>query len=291
MDHPDPTSLPSETRTIRGRPLHLLDSGLAPDAPEDDHRPVVVALHGLPTSSLEWVRTAELLAEDHRVIVPDLPGYGRSAPADDQHLRTLAGHVTDLLDEVLTERTRVHLAVHDIGGPIGLDWAIRHPDQLASLTILNTTTFLTRFVPPPPAALTVLLGADVTARFRDERAFLALMRWMLKRPTAKPAAEAHWQVYADDPRQWRALAETFEQYRHVRGYLRELNDGLATITCPVEILWGRRDPFCVPSSAVEYVRRLPAARLHVLDDVGHFVPQEAPEEVADRIRAAAARGR
>ncbi len=98
----------------------------------------VVLLHGWPTSSYLWRNIIPSLAKTRRVIAPDLIGYGRSdKPLDiiysiDNQSKILG----EFLDRLGLQKTA--LVVHDFGGPIGLLWAVRNPEKLERLAILNT---------------------------------------------------------------------------------------------------------------------------------------------------------
>ncbi len=100
---------------VEGLRLHYLEAG------EGDP---VLLLHGWPTSSFLWRNLIPILAEGNRVIAPDLPGFGRSdKPLDASYS---FGFYNRVLDGFLSAVgvSRLHgLAVHDIGGPIGLHWA------------------------------------------------------------------------------------------------------------------------------------------------------------------------
>ncbi|HEV7770260.1 MAG TPA: alpha/beta fold hydrolase [Solirubrobacterales bacterium] len=101
----------------------------------------VLLLHGWPTSSYLWRNVMPSIAGANRVVAIDLPGFGASAkPLDaaygfDFHAGVLDGFLAALEVEQLA------LAVHDLGGPIGLDWARRNPDRVTGLALLNTLVY------------------------------------------------------------------------------------------------------------------------------------------------------
>ena len=123
-------------------------------APATSARPTVVAVHGIPESSLAWRDVAAAVGDSARMVIPDLPGFGRSdKPADYDYSLARQSRLLEALLERVVPEAPIHLAVHDIGGPVGLMWAIRNPDRLASLLILNTTLFLELFRPPRVALI------------------------------------------------------------------------------------------------------------------------------------------
>lgn len=96
-------------------------------------------LHGIPDSGNVWKEVTRVVSSSYRCVVPDLPGFGQSAvPAGFQV--TLDG-MAEFIDGFLLAvgiSEPVNLVVHDIGGPFGLAWAVRHPGKVKSITIMNT---------------------------------------------------------------------------------------------------------------------------------------------------------
>src|SRR5205823_3246531 len=104
----------------------------------------VVMLHGNPTWSFYYRNLVLSLRDSYRTIVPDHIGCGLSDKPDDSRYRyTLESRVTDLeaLLEHLGVTCDITLVVHDWGGMIGLAYAVRHPERIRRLVILNTGAF------------------------------------------------------------------------------------------------------------------------------------------------------
>lgn len=118
-----------------GHQLHVIDEGQG--------RPVVM-LHGNPSWAFYYRNLLESLSANHRVIVPDHIGMGRSdKPTDAQYEYTLNRRVADLeatLDQ-LGVTNDITLVVHDWGGMIGSTFATRHPERIARMVVLNTAGF------------------------------------------------------------------------------------------------------------------------------------------------------
>jgi pimeloyl-ACP methyl ester carboxylesterase len=108
---------------------HYLDEGTG--------RPVVL-LHGQPTWGYIWRRFVGPLATTHRVIVPDHMGFGKSeTPADRVYtLRTHVENLTALIDSL--DLRDITLVMQDWGGPIGIGYAVRHPERIHSFVLMNT---------------------------------------------------------------------------------------------------------------------------------------------------------
>lgn len=115
---------------VQGAKINFSDSGKGTPT---------LFLHGIPDSGTVWKDVTRVVSFSNRCVVPDLPGFGQSAvPAGFQI--TLNG-MAEFIDAFLAAvgiSEPVNLVVHDIGGPFGLAWAVRHPEKVKSITIMNT---------------------------------------------------------------------------------------------------------------------------------------------------------
>jgi cis-3-alkyl-4-acyloxetan-2-one decarboxylase len=217
------------------------------------------------------------------MVIPDLPGFGRSdKPAKYDYSLARQSLLLEKLLERVVPTAPIHLAVHDIGGPVGLMWAIRNPDRLASLLILNTTLFHELFRPPVLALISMvpIVGPRAAAATMSRESDF---KRMFLRPCARPIDPATLDELYDPYRQadsCRAAALTWAAYPRGVGALVRARRALPQITAPTTVLFGARDPYCTPASARAFASRIPGVRLRLLDDVGHFSPTEAPIEVA-----------
>ena len=123
---------------------HYLDlDGLRYHYLDEGESEVVVAVHGNPTWSFYYRDLVMDLRNDFRVVVPDHMGCGLSdKPSDDDYDYRLSRRVDDfarLMDDL--DLTGINLVVHDWGGMIGLGWAVRNPERIKRLVILNTAAF------------------------------------------------------------------------------------------------------------------------------------------------------
>ena len=118
--------------SVRGVRSPVLTAG-PPDGAE-----AVVFVHGNPGPADDWRELLTRAGELGRAIAPDMPGYGRAGKPKDfsYSVDGYAGHLAALLDQLGI--TRAHIVAHDFGGPWALAWAARHPDALASATLINT---------------------------------------------------------------------------------------------------------------------------------------------------------
>ncbi|WP_435077209.1 alpha/beta fold hydrolase [Halococcus sp. AFM35] len=138
MNHNDWAAGQEETTvTVDGHELSVAyrDDG------EEDGEPPVVFLHGIPTWSFLWRDIAPPIAEERRVITPDLLGYGNSAMHDgfDRSIRAQEAMLDDFLSQLGIER--VSLVSHDIGGGVALRYAAHNPENVSKLVCSNAVCY------------------------------------------------------------------------------------------------------------------------------------------------------
>jgi haloalkane dehalogenase len=264
---------------VDGMTVAYREAGSAPTP-----QPAVLLLHGWPTSSLLWRDLMPHLAASHRVVAVDLPGYGLSAkPLDARSTGRLydATFYDGVLDGFLAALAidRVAIVVHDLGGPIGMHWALRNPGRVTGIGILNTllypefseavVEFVRRLMTPgeweemvSPAAIAEIIRSGVRDPSRLDPDLLAQF--------AAPFAE-------EDARQALARAAIGLSV----GQFRQIGAGLPTVTAPVRVVYGRHDPVLpdIATTVDRLVLDVPQAEVTILDDCAHFIPLEAPERI------------
>lgn len=274
---------------LGGVRMHYLDEGTGE---------VVVCVHGNPTWSFYFRRLVSGLRDRNRVVVPDHIGCGLSdKPGDDVYSYTLGSRIDDL--ETLLARLdvdRVTLVVHDWGGAIGLGWAVRHPERVRRLVILNTAAFhllpdkrvpwQLRLVRDTPLGPPLVRGLNAFAR---GAAWVACAR---TRPT-KEVRDAYCAPYDS----WNARIATLRFVQDIplepgdRSYevLSEVQRGLPGLASrPILICWGCRDFVFDRDYLAEWGRIYPDAEVHELPDCGHYVLEDAADEIVPLVRRFAA---
>ncbi|MET0595669.1 MAG: alpha/beta fold hydrolase, partial [Polyangiaceae bacterium] len=105
--------------------------------------PVVVLLHGFPTSSRMYRNLIPALATRYRVIAPDYPGFGQSGTPDRKVFAYRFARYADLVDSLLTQlgADRYALYVQDYGAPVGYRLALKHPDRITALIVQNGNAY------------------------------------------------------------------------------------------------------------------------------------------------------
>jgi pimeloyl-ACP methyl ester carboxylesterase len=265
--------------TVPGASTRVWSAGeLLGDAP-------VLCLHGVPTSAFLYRKVLdELAGRGLHGIAVDLPGLGfADRPADfDYSWSGLAAWAHDCLDALGHER--VHLVVHDIGGPVGFDLIRRAPDRIASLLVLNTIVSVERFRRPwvmAPFAIPVVGEAYLRATPRP--AFVELMRRVgvaTDVPRAELAAHHALLRRGDGGRAFLAIMRSFER---TAPFERGIREALAARRFPAAVAWGMRDRLLPAAThGADAVAALGLDRLHELH-ASHLVPEDAPGEVAELV--------
>ncbi|GAC1425168.1 MAG: alpha/beta fold hydrolase [Actinomycetota bacterium] len=248
----------------------------------------IVLLHGFPQTGEAWMAVADRLAGRHRVIIPDLPGFGGSDPAPSASIADVGEVLLRALQANGTDKFA--LAGHDFGGSIAFSMALHHPEAVERLIVVNapfrevnpirSPQMLLFNVPLVPEALLTLAGRQLVplmVKFASER------RDMLDPETMKRYAAS----ISDLGRARSALAYYRTSTRSA--ILRMLpipgkpKTDKRKIEVPTLLVWGMKDR-ALPSSLIPGIRRdVENLEVTKLRDVGHFVPEEAPDELAHRI--------
>lgn len=241
--------------------------------------PPVLLLHGWPTSSFLWRDVMRPIAEQNRVLAIDLPGFGASdKPLGVRYDFDLFDRTLDGFLEALGVDA-VGLAVHDLGGPVGLHWALQRPGRVTRLAILNTLVY-----PEFSEAVLQFIKACSTPELRDQLTSPAGLEAAMGLGLADEATLSDEVVAAvrepfQDADSRRALADAGIGLQP-EGFA-EIARLLPTLRMPVRVIYGERDRI-LPDVAETMARvqsDLPQAEVTALPGCGHFLQEEAPEEI------------
>ena len=239
--------------------------------------PPVVLTHGTPASSYLWREVVPALAREHTVHVWDMLGYGASradpgtAPSIALQARTLAELVAHWgLEEPA-------LVGHDIGGGVVLRAHLTEGVRARRLALLDAAVlgpWNTPFTEHQQRHADVYrtMPSDVFADLVAAR-----FRTATHRPLTEESAAAYLAPWlgAEGQARWldQVAAVGFHDTRDVAGRL-------GAVDVPTLVLWGARDTWLPPSTGERLAAAIPGARLRLIEDAGHFLPEDAPRAVA-----------
>ena len=250
---------------VHGVSTNVAEAGAGPD---------VLLLHGNPDTHAVWAPLAERLAPHARCIAPDLPGFGGTPITDDFgfSLDNQAAWVAGVADAL--GLAKLHLVVHDVGGPYGLAFACKHADRLRSLTIFNTNFFPDyKWHFWARVWRTRGLG-EIAMSIANRPLFIREMR------RGSPNMPREYANHAYDAFTKSTKRQVLRWYRAMdadvhAGWDKQL---VATPT-PKQVLWGDRDPF-IPATTAD---RFGTKAVQHFADYGHWVMLEAPDIAAAAI--------
>jgi pimeloyl-ACP methyl ester carboxylesterase len=253
--------------------------------------PVILLLHGFPTSGHMFRDLIPLLADRYRVIAPDLPGYGQTkAPKRgdfDYTFDNLAKVIGGFVDAI--GLTKYALYIFDYGAPTGLRLALAHPERVTAIITQNGNAYLdgfsagweswqrywreptpenreaTRDALAPETIRDIQYGTGTDLSRLSPDGYTLDIAYM-----GRPGAD---EIQLDLILDYRS---NVARYPDFQAYFREHQP-------PLLAVWGKHDPFFIPPGAEAYKRDLPEAEVHFLD-TGHFALETHANEIAGYIR-------
>jgi len=261
----------AKTETLHGRSVTYAQAG---------EGPVLLLIHGMGGTFLNWEEVVEPLARTHTVIAPDLPGHGTSGPGGgDYSVGALAAGLRDLLLTLGHERAT--LVGHSLGGGIAMQFAYQFPEMVERLVLVSSGGLGPEVSPVLRAA--ALPGADpfiaATASLgqRVGPAIGRALRTVGLRPNADVAEVLRGYGSLADPIRRTAFLGTVRAVLGTRGQRVDASDRLYLAEAmPVLIVWGARDPIIPAHHGEDAHEHIPGSRLEIFEGVGHLPQVEAP---------------
>ena len=259
--------------------MHYLDEGAG--AP-------LVFVHGNPAWSFEFRHPIRELRSEFRCIAPDHVGFGlssRSARREDHHPRSHAQRFAALLDHL--DLRDITLFMNDWGGPIGLDFARRHPERIRRLVIANSwcwpvgDDFHFR-------SFSFLMSCRIgqyLIRHRNMFVNKVMPKAVGDRSILTPEVMAHYRNAQPAPAARAANAALPGYITGASDWLRSIwDDRAAFADKPALLLWGLKDIAFRRKELERWKSALPNHELREFEDCGHFLAEEAPDRVVAALR-------
>ncbi len=264
--------------------MHYIDEG--------NGEPIVM-LHGDPTWGYLYRNFIAPLSQHDRCIVPDHMGMGKSGVPQDRSLYTLHQHIANL--EALLLHLDLHditLVLHDWGGPVGLGFAIHHPERIKRLVLLNTWAFAPWPTNSLPRLVEIIRSAKgehfvlkrngylepaiLGTTYNTEKLTQAAMD-AYRAPFPTPESRIAMLCWSRDI----PVQETDASYAEMK----RIEQGLSQFTQkPILLVWGMKDPVLLPSVLRLWQQVYPRATTHEFEDASHFLQEDAPERIVGYIQ-------
>jgi pimeloyl-ACP methyl ester carboxylesterase len=277
---PDVPSIESTVRDVNGVSLHVVCAG----SPDD---PLVVLLHGFPEFWYGWRRyIVPLVDAGYRVLVPDQRGYNRSDKPAGVYPYRITELSRDIVDLIATEgHDTAHVIGHDWGAAVGWDLALRYPDAVDRLGIINV---------PHPTVFQRTLTSNLTQLRKSWYMLLfqipRLPEWYIRRSDYDPLeaglAEARAGAFTETDfvqyrRAWAETGALTAMLNWYRALLRHREDPpREQVQAPTLILWGENDQALVPEMAPKSLEYCTEGNLERFPDATHWLPHENPDRVS-----------
>ena len=271
----------SEATLLRGFESHVAEiRGVRTRYFVGGEGPPLVIVHGLGGAAVNFTELAPILAGSRRVLIPDLPGHGRSQPLKYvDGLTTYAEHVAAVAD--LEEMFPAPVIGYSMGGVIALRLAVERPNNVPALALVAAAGIVsvTRRAEIWLAATGAVRPAQVMTRFRGTFARRPRLRWL---PFGAWGAV---DPPGLSPESVLGFLEGPSQHTDVGAAGRALltddpRPDLDRVRCPVFLLWGARDRLVPLEDGFEYARRL-RAPIRTLPAAGHLLVGEQPQACAE----------
>jgi pimeloyl-ACP methyl ester carboxylesterase len=243
----------------------------------------ILLVHGILVSAREWDDVTPLLARRHRVIAPDLPGFGRSGkPADFPYGRVgYCDHLVALLDALGLEKVTV--VGHSMGGGIAAELAARSPERVDKLVLLDAHCYPLDLDLKARLPLIPVLGRIIFTKLYGRSLFRDYFKkdvWNGAGPPTWDRVDRFYDEFSPPEAReaaYRVLCATVD--------VAPLAALLPSVKAPTLVLWGEDDRLIPPRLGERLSRAIPGARLELIRGACHAVNEQFPEQVADRILA------
>jgi len=261
--------------------------------------PVLLLLHGFPSSSRQYQRLMESVGTSLRVIAPDMPGFGfsdapgaRSAGGPQRYSFDELARCMDGFCEVL-RLERFVLYMFDYGGPVGFRMIEAHPERVAGLVLQNANAYdegmsamasgLAAQTPASPDGESIVRGILTPEVTRSQ-----YLTGAQDPQSISPDGWTMDQHFLDLPGRAQIQVELALDYHSNLALYPRWQAWLRQHRPPALVIWGRNDPFFLEAGAHAYLRDLPDAELMLLD-TGHFALEECLAAIAPAVAGFAAR--
>ncbi len=256
-----------------------------------DTWPALLLLHGFPTSSHMFRDLIPALADDHHVVAPDLPGFGFSDAPDRAQFKYTFDHLAGVIDRFTTvaRLTRYAIYVFDYGAPVGFRLATRHPERITAIVSQNGNAYveglsegwnpIQRYWKQPTPENREALRSFLTPEATKWQYVHGVQDESLVAPESYTLDSA----LLARPGNAEIQLDLFRDYASNVALYPKFQDYFRTHRPPLLAVWGKNDPFFLPSGAEAFKRDNRNAEVRFFD-TGHFALETHASEIAAAIR-------
>ncbi|HRP83978.1 MAG TPA: alpha/beta fold hydrolase [Saprospiraceae bacterium] len=261
---------------INGHKLHYLDEG------QGD---TILFVHGTPSWSFDFRNIIKKLKSNYRCIAIDHIGFGLSDKPEHYDYST-QNHSKTLERFVLEKQINsVTLVVHDFGGPIGLNFAIQHPERIKRLVILNSWLWSSE-TDPDFIKMSKILKSPLLPflyRYLNFSPKFILPKSFGDHKISGHLLKQYTRPFADKTQRNGALAFAKSLLNDQDWFEQLWNNRQAISDKPTLFVWGMKDPVIKPQYLDKFQTGFTNSRTIQLDTCGHFPQEEQPEKVTESI--------
>ncbi|MFG2727829.1 alpha/beta fold hydrolase [Streptomyces canus] len=241
-----------------------------------DAAETIVLLHGFSADRTVWIRFADHLTDNYRVVIPDLAGHGDTAykPGWDYSAPAQAARVAALLDKLHIKKA--NLVGNSMGGFIAANFELAYPDRTSSLTLVDAAGLR---APHPSDMDRMMAQGRNPFQIHNRQEFNTFWDMTMAKPPLAPGFVKAALAKEYEDRRAR-LADIFADISGPNTLAQHLGD----IHVPTLIIWGSKDRILDPSMAEVWHKGISGSKLVVEDDLGHMPMLEAPGQTATDYR-------
>jgi pimeloyl-ACP methyl ester carboxylesterase len=260
--------------TVNGISSPILEAG-----PEDASE-AVVFVHGNPGSSNDWAELVDAVGEFGRAVAMDLPGFGQAdkPPDFEYHVGSYAKFIQGVVEQLGI--SRVHLVVHDFGGPFGLLWGLQHQDAWASVVLINI------------GVLPGYTWHKMARRWRTPvlgelmNLYIPRGAWRRNFQATNPKLPLDFidEMYDNyDRGTRRTVLKLYRATPDPGERAAEIGEAIKAMNKPALVIWGMKDPYISGEYADRQAEFFDVKRTVKFEGCSHWVYKEDPEGVREAI--------
>ncbi|KAL8919369.1 MAG: hypothetical protein Q9208_006822 [Pyrenodesmia sp. 3 TL-2023] len=256
--------------------------------------PVLLLLHGFPSSSHQFRNLIPLLSTHYRVIAPDLPGYGFTTIPDSLHYEYTFANLTNTIDTFLANLAikRFAMYIFDYGAPVGLRLALKHPDAVTAIITQNGNAYEEGFGPEFWAPVRSYWASNAPAEREELRKNVLNLEttiWQYEFGNPHPEKIQPESYYLDQallerPGNKEVQLDLLYDYQSNVALYPVFQKWIRESKVPVLAMWGDKDIIFVPAGAEAFRKDVETSRLEIrFVDAGHFALETNEELYAEAI--------